>query len=205
MLITHSHKDHFVPLLAILRQPPYAHNFKYDELRFYGPENLEQIYDRTVTAYSNERGPEHVAFSVMEDRQLERLGAYTVTALRAQHAPALKSLNYIIEDGKKALLYLLDSGYPTEDTLNCLETCGKRFDCVVMDSTMGFDAYEYHMNFAENKKLKQELIKRGAVHENTKFVISHITHNHCPSHEEIEKEFDGSGITVAYDGIELEF
>lgn len=205
VLITHSHSDHYYPLFANLRQSPYSQGFKYDELRFYGPKELEHIYEQLVTVYSETRGLEHLDFSVMEGGQTEKIGAYTVTALNAKHTPELNPLNYIIEDGKKTLLYLLDTGYPTEETFEYLQKSGKCFDCVVMEGTMGFADYIYHMNFAENKKLKEELIRRGVVHNATKYVIAHINHSYCPPHDEIEKEFENTGIMVSYDGMEIEF
>ena len=59
--------------------------------------------------------------------------------------------------------------------------------------------------FEENKILKKELISLKIANEDTIFIASHITHNKAGSHEEIEKIFDGTGIIVAYDGLEVEF
>lgn len=102
------------------------------------------------------------------------------------------------------LLYLLDSGYPTRETLDFIINYGKRLDCVIMDGTMGCNYYVYHMNFKQNRQLKAELDSAGVTDKNTKFIISHITHNHAGLHEEIEAEFADSGIIPAYDGMRIE-
>lgn len=204
ILITHPHMDHYYPNLANLRRKPYAHALKYEYLNIYGPSILKKMYDCSVALFGDLSGEEKVRFVTMEEKQTESIGEYCVTALKANHAPGLGALNYLIEKNGKRLLYLLDTGYPTKNTLDYLQSLNKRIDCVMMDSTMGDGSWIHHMGFAENKRLKTELLSRGITSENTKFVITHITHNHCGNHEEIEKEFQSTGILVAYDGMKLE-
>ncbi|MBQ5926331.1 MAG: hypothetical protein IIX01_00225 [Clostridia bacterium] len=210
VLITHAHQDHYVPISSYLRGDCFAHNLAYEKMYFYGPENLERIYDAVALAYGGVSASirQNVGFVATEDQTSYRVGRYVVTALKALHAPQLGCLNYVIEDGEKSLLYLLDSGYPTEETLAFLGKRNKPFDCVVMDGTMGVapaKSYIYHMGFDENKELKKELIARGIANENTRFVVTHITHNKAETHEKIEKLFEGTDIDVAYDGYELVF
>ena len=69
---------------------------------------------------------------------------------------------------------------------------------------MGVNYYEGHMNFKEDKKLKEYLCEKGVCGDKTKFVITHVTHNHAGLHEEIEEYFKDSKILVAYDGFILE-
>lgn len=204
ILITHPHMDHYYPNLANLRRKPYAHALKYEYLNIYGPGVLKKMYDCSVDLFSDSSGEEKVHFVPMEGRQTETIGEYSVTALKANHALDLGALNYLIEKNNKRLLYLLDTGYPTQDTFDYLRSMNKHIDCLMMDCTMGNGSWVHHMGFAENKKLKQEMLSMGIVSETTKFVITHITHNHCGSHEEIEKEFQSTGILVAYDGMKLE-
>lgn len=204
ILITHSHSDHYAPELARFRCDPYAHDFKYEKLYFYGSENLKSIYDAIDSVYGPTESRENIKFVCMENRNAKKIGKYTVTPMLAKHAPAIGSLNYIIEEEGTSLLYLVDTGYPTDETLDYLEGLGKVFNCIVMDSTMGDGYYVYHMNFDENKKLKDELTKRRLADGNTRFVITHITHNGAETHDKIEKIFEETDITVAYDGIEIE-
>jgi hypothetical protein len=135
------------------------------------------------------------------------VGKYKVTAIRARHFMHYNSLNYIIEEGDKKLLYLIDSGYPLDETFEYFEKNGYVFDCVIMDATMGYSpayTYIYHMGFDENKQLKEDMLKRGFATKSTRFIADHITHNKAETHEKIEKIFENTGIEVAYDGMEIE-
>ena len=208
VLITHAHQDHYVPITVNLRGAPFAHNLAYEKMYFCGAENLEAIYDAVISPYGmNKEYRKNVGFVITEDKKSYSVGKYKVTAITALHAPELGSLNYIIEDGKKSILYLVDSGYPTEETLAYLQERKQIYDCVIMDGTMGVappKAYIYHMGFEENKMLKAELLKRGMANHNTRFLVTHITHNYAEYHEKVEKSFEGTGIEVAYDGYEME-
>lgn len=208
ILITHAHQDHYVPITVNFRGDICAHNLKYEKMYFYGPSNLEQIYDATVSPYGiAPQRRKNVGFVVMEDKKTYTVGKYQVTAINAFHAPQLGSLNYIIDDNQKSVLYLVDSGYPTEETLAFLRERNRAFDCVIMDGTMGVappKTYMYHMGFEENKELKAQLLLEKIANENTRFIVTHITHNKAETHEKIEEIFKGSGIEVAYDGLEIE-
>ena len=206
-LITHAHSDHYVPISISLRGGCFAHNLAYEKAYFFGPKNLEEIYDAVVAPYGNPSEiRKNIGFVVMENQTTYKVGRYEVTALTAIHAPHLGSLNYIIDDGEKSLLYLLDSGYPTKETLDFLKGRNKPFDCVIMDGTMGVappKSYIYHMGFEENKSLKKEFLDLGIADGNTRFIVTHITHNQAETHEKIEEIFKGTGIDVAYDGFEV--
>ncbi len=208
VLITHAHEDHYMPTSLICRGDCFAHHMKYEKLYMYGPENLEQIFEDVVSPYGiSPVIRKDIEFVVLQDGQKENIGEYVVTALRASHAPHLLSLNYIIEKDGKSILYLLDSGYPTSETFQLLEARKQTFDAVIMDGTMGVapvNAYIHHMGFAENKMLKEELNRRNLVDKNTRFVVTHITHNQAETHDKIEEIFVGTDIEVAYDGFEFE-
>ena len=204
VLITHAHSDHYVPDLLRTRGGVQAHNLKYETIVFYGPSNLESICDQAHIPQEIRR---NIRFVPLRDGEKISVGNYRVTALKALHSPELGSLNYIIEEEEKRLLYLLDSGYPAQDTLTYLESLGLVFDCVIMDATFGVappGTYIYHIGFEENKLLKEELVRRGAADRHTRFVVTHITHNKAQTHERIESIFAGTGIEVAYDGLVLE-
>lgn len=204
ILITHSHSDHFSLELLPYRGGFGAHKLKYPDVYFYGPANLQAICDRVGMA---EAIREHIRFVALAEQTPVAIGNYEVTPIKALHSPELGSLNYIIEQEGKRVLYLVDSGYPTEETLAYLESLGKTFDLVVMDGTFGFapaKTYLYHMGYEENKLLKKELEQRGLTNGDTKFVVTHITHNKSEYHEKVEEIFAGTGIEVAYDGFEIE-
>lgn len=204
VLITHSHSDHYVPNLLATRGGLNAHNLKYQDVYFYGPADLQQICDGVKIP---EPIREHIQFVSLKEQKTVSIGGYEVTPIKALHSPELGSLNYIIEQDGKSVLYLVDSGYPTAETLTYLQGLGKIFDLVVMDGTFGVapaKTYIYHMGYEENKLLKKELEQLGIADAHTRFVVTHITHNKSEYHEKVEEIFAGTGIDVAYDGIEIE-
>ncbi|MDE6398251.1 MAG: hypothetical protein K2L51_02925 [Clostridiales bacterium] len=206
MLITHTHADHFAPQILDTRGGDYAHDLTAEKLHIYGNADVTRRFNGMFALFPIGNAiRENIVLHTVQAFVPFVAGEYTVTPLKANHAPEEDALNYIIDNGDTALLYLVDTGYPTDETLAYIKNYGKKFGCVVMDATMGVNYYERHMNFAENKKLKETLCKANVCNDNTEFVIAHITHNHAGLHEEIEKHFEGSGITVSYDGFAAKF
>ena len=204
VLITHSHSDHYVPIMLGVRGGVFAHNMKYEKINFYGPADLKEICDKEEIG---EKIRENIVFNEMTHGVRRHIGDYLVTSISALHAPERGSLNYVIEQGGKSLLYLIDSGYPTDETLKYLKENFAPFDAVIMDATMGVapaGAYIYHMGFAENIMLREKLLALGMAGESTRFIAAHITHNKAETHEKTEAFFEGTGIEVSYDGFEFE-
>lgn len=206
LLITHVHGDHYCPGLLETRGTDFAPVLGVRQLHVYGNTDVERLFQGYYALFPiREEIRREIVFHTLAPFQSERIDGYQVTPLKANHAPEQTALNYIIDDGKSALLYLLDSGFSTEETLAFLGSYPRKFDCVVMDGTMGFSYYVYHMNFQQNMELKNRLMELGAADGETRFVVAHITHNHAPLHEEIEAHFQKSGIEIAYDGVAIDF
>ncbi len=207
LLITHTHADHYVPNILETRGDDFAHNLKSEKLHIYGNADVARMFDGVFNVFPISQNIRNgIVFHTVNPCEELQIGGYTVTVLKAKHAYEQTAFNYIIEDGKSSLLYLIDSGYPTQETLRFLAKKNKPFSCVVMDGTMGITGqYECHMNYAENIALNKKLQELGLVGEKTRVVVSHITHNYVGVHEEVEEYFSGSGIEPAYDGMELEF
>lgn len=205
ILITHVHADHYCPQLLETRGSDFAHDIKYKTLNFYGNSDVERLYDGFYKLFPiREEIAKGIAFHTVNPDDCFKVGGYSVTAVHAVHAPDQIALNYIIDDGKSVLLYLVDTGYPTDEMFEKIAKYPKKFDCVVMDATMGANYYVGHMNFAENIKLKGKLEEYGKTGSKTRFVVAHITHNHAGTHDEVEKRFDGTGIEPSYDGMIIE-
>ncbi|MDE6504252.1 MAG: hypothetical protein K2L42_00085 [Clostridia bacterium] len=204
VLITHVHDDHYCPNLFSIRGTDFAPVLECEKLHVYGNADAERLFDGYYKLFPiRNEIRKSIVFHTLKPFESVNIGGYKVTALKANHAPEQIALNYIIDDGKSALLYLLDSGYPTAETLGYIGGYGV-FSCVIMDGTMGLNYYVHHMNFEQDKRLKEELLKLGAANEKTKFIVNHITHNHAGLHEDIEEYFRASGITVSYDGMVTE-
>lgn len=204
-LITHTHSDHYAPQILDTRGEDFAYNLRTEKLNIYGNEEVTKKFNGTFNIFPIRKSiKDNIVLNKLTAFKTYGIGRYKVTPIKAHHAPEEEPFNYIIDDGKSVLLYLVDTGYPFPETLEFIIGYGKRYDFVIMDGTMGNGYYEGHMCFADNKKLKEELLKAGAADESTEFTITHITHNHAGLHEEIEEYFQGSGITVSYDGMVLD-
>ncbi len=205
VLITHVHDDHYCPNILSTRGTDFAPVLNCRELHIYGNADAERLFDGYYKLFPiREEIRKNIVFHTLTPFQKMNIGGYSVIPLKANHAPEQVALNFIIDDGKKAVLYLLDSGYPVDETLDFIINYGKKFDCVIMDGTMGGNYYVYHMNFEQNKRLKNALDGAGATDKNTKFIVSHITHNHTGLHVEVEAVFKDCGIVPAYDGMNIE-
>ena len=206
LLITHTHADHYAPQILDTRGSDFAHNMAAEKLHIYGNEEVARKYGKMFEIFPlRDKIRKNIVLHTVKAFVSFTADEYKITPLKACHALEENALNFIVDDGKTALLYLVDSGYPFDETLDCLQAYGKKFRCVVMDATMGNSYYKGHMNFKENIKLKNYMYDAGVCDEKTKFIITHITHNHCGLHEDIEKEFAGSGIDVSFDGMTVNF
>lgn len=210
VLITHAHCDHFNPVHFGLRGAHYAHKIKAPELNIYGSEPVKRVYDTVMPAYygtKNNSILDSIHVNEILAYETKNIGRYAVTALPAKHAPHLIALNYVIQCDGKTLLYFHDTGYPDPEITEFIKEKIGYVDCVVMDATLGtmqVDDSNGHMSFDQDKRLVARLKSEGVADDKTVFVVNHITHNHAPSHEEIEEIFADTGITVTYDGMKLE-
>lgn len=205
VLVTHTHSDHYAPQILDTRGDGFAYGLQAEKLHIYGNREVTRKFEGTFALFPiRAKIRENIVLHTVKAFEPFFAGEYEVTPVTAHHAPEEEPFNYIIDDGKTALLYLVDTGYPFPETLAYITGRGKKYGCVVMDATMGVNYYEGHMNFEENKKLKEVLCASGACDAKTKFVITHITHNHTGTHEETEKYFADSGIAVAYDGMRIQ-
>ncbi len=209
LLITHTHADHYIPQLFDIRADAFAHNLKYKVMNVIGNGEVKKFFDAVFSFYPiGASARDNLNFIDATLYQKMRVGRYSVTPIRANHALEQVGLNYIIEDGNSSLLYLVDSGLPLPETMEYLLSLEHSFDCVVMDGTMGCcppGTHPQHMCFAENIVLKEQLFGCGCADTHTQFIVTHISHNHAGLHEDIERTLSPHGIITAYDGITVQF
>ncbi len=209
LLITHVHSDHYAPSIFSLRGGTYAHNMQFPQMNVYGSNTVREYFDKEFSVFPiDESIKENILFPTVAPYTEIQVGKYSVIALPANHAPELNCFNYLISDGKTALLYLIDTGYPFPEVISFLEAYPVKIGCVAMDATMGnapLGIYAYHMGFAENIQLKKELTEKRIATERTLFVAMHITHNHTGLHKDTRKYLSEENIILAYDGITLYF
>lgn len=209
LLITHTHADHFVPSVLEIRAGVFAHKLKCPNMNVYGSPDVRRVYYGAAAIYGFSRVTEAtVNIHTLTAYQTAPVGKYTVTPLPARHAlGTLVAFNYVIERDGQKLLYLHDTGMPTDQVIDFLANSVGRVDGVVMDATMGVaDVADTcgHMSFAQNMRLVEILRTRGVADDKTTFVVNHITHNNAETHDKVEEIFAGTGIIVSYDGMKLE-
>lgn len=203
LLISHAHPDHFYPedIAAIL--PPMGQHFKRHKLNVFGNEDVGRILKQTVENYDNYM--QYLVFNEVHSFEKIQINDYEMIPLKANHKEQEECLLYIIRDGKKTLLYGLDSGEFCEETWDRINQY--YFDCVVLDCT-SVDKREFfkgHMGFEENIEVKERMIKSGAAGSGTIFVSTHFAHSFAPFHQRLTDKLQPYGFVAAYDGLDIEF
>lgn len=200
IFITHSHSDHFYPEDFEMRLGGFAHIEGDKILNIYGNSKVGSLYGEAI-------GDKDIK-GVMDYRLVEAFkpfeaGKAIVTPLPADHAKEEDCFIYVIQIDGKTLLYGHDSGYfPEEAWERLLEL---KFDGVILDCTFGPREWRVgHMGLSANVEIKDRLIKEGAADENTKFIVTHFSHNMKLMHDEMAEAAGEHGFITAYDGFELE-
>lgn len=138
LLVTHWHADHLIAEEVALRMTGYGNDLP-GVLTVYGSGEVKRFYDRAFELEGRE-DPSRVQFKEVAagDAFSVAQGKYMVHAFHARHAKnAGDALFYGITDGKSAALYMHDSGFPSEETLEAMKGSGLIFDYVSMDCTQG--------------------------------------------------------------------
>lgn len=206
VLMTHSHTDHFYTQELILRAFPYAYDRDKNKMRLYGNAKCRDMFQRTLDVDDDSANMRDcVDFHLSWEFRPFTASGYEITPLRARHDNKESCLIYSIKDQEgKCVLYGNDTGYFPEDTWEHLK--GMYFDVVSLDCTMGGQQGNFygHMCLDDNKKVKERMLEIGCADENTRFVMTHFSHNGGLLHHELEERAEEMGFTVAYDGMILE-
>jgi len=202
VLVTHTHPDHFYVEELRLRAPPFSRE---------GAGGLVLAGSRAAVSRAEEalRGYRGVGVEYLPLRpgvEVE-LDEYRVTPIPAVHnvPPGEEPFNYIIGRGGREVLYALDTGPYGEEQYSLLR--GHRLSLVVADATMGLlgrGAYRYHMSIADVEELRRRLVEEGVAGPETRFVLTHFSHNGSPPHDELAGLLEGRGLEAAYDCMEVE-
>ena len=203
LLISHSHADHFVPHDLVLRRPPYAHFSERQPLRVYGNNFVRDTYQsalETVFHTSSDVMEEYVEFVTIKPFDVLELDeCTTVTALPALHKRDEDCLLYLVERNGKAVMYGHDSGIFPEPTWQALQ--GKHVDVITLDCTFGSGSDGLnHMGVPDNAAIRERMIADGIADADTKFVITHFSHNAGLNHDELTALGAEHGLLCAYDG-----
>lgn len=205
LLVTHSHMDHFYAHDFILRGYKYAHEMTSPTLSIYGNREVKAVFEECTRRELREEVKSSISFTVLEAYRKVSIGDFEVTPLPANHSKGEECFVYLIEKGGKRILYLNDTGMLSPEVYPRLQ--GKRVDLVSFDCTFVFESRgenARHMGIGDNMAVKAELERVDAVRKDTKYVVTHFSHNQAPLRENLDRLEREYGVICAYDGMTVE-
>ncbi len=199
LLVTHSHDDHFYPEDIQMRKEPYAHISLDKPLNVYGNDAVKMKFARTnVEPVQNNR----ITFSEVKPFNTYDIGKANVMPLLADHTPGETCLLYLFTLEGKTILYGHDTGYFPEQTWAHLQNT--KIDAAILDCTDGPGPCEnYHMGFPAVLKVKKRLESQHCTDSQTKFIITHFSHNGRLLYDELVSMASPHDFIVSYDGMEI--
>lgn len=207
LLVTHSHMDHFYAHDFILRGYKYALDMSASAMHVFGNAEVKKVFGECTRREMRADVADAISVSVIKPFTEYKIGDYTVTAFPAVHSKTEDALLFLAERGNKAYLHLHDTGMPPMRIFEYLKEKGKTVNLVGMDCTL-IDTHSStsgrHMGIDENAKVMRLLRANGTADENTKFVITHFSHNSAPFTERLAAIEEKYGVIAAYDGMTVE-
>jgi phosphoribosyl 1,2-cyclic phosphate phosphodiesterase len=197
LLITHCHHDHFAYRELEYLRPGYAARNDLPNLQIYGTEHVINMVPEFKDLWLDQNTI--VPFTSYD------VGDYKITTLKAIHGSGPNPLNYIIQRDGKSFLYGCDTGYYEEETWAYLASSGIKLDLVISECTGGPTRvdYKYHMGLPNVCDLRMKFEEIGVITPDTKWIITHFSHNGGATYDEMVIVAEPKGFEVAYDGLEL--
>lgn len=204
LLVTHSHQDHWYPEELMLRGKGFASDI-YEKLDIYGNEDVYRRLKEAEAFVGKDMSKNaEIQFHLLEAYKTYELPGYIMVPLKAKHKKNEDCYIYFIQQGRKTILYGNDTGYFPDATWEFLKN--RYLDVVSLDCTMQqYKEGTNHMGIQDNVEVVNRLKKMGCVDDNTKYVITHFSHNGGMLHEDIERAVKPYQFIVAYDGLSVEF
>lgn len=139
-------------------------------------------------------------FVETKDKDVISLGDYTVEAYRGNHTENV--CHFIIKNGEACLFYGLDGAWLQYEEIRAIWK--HKPSLAVFDATVGFVEKDWRVFEHNNLNMVIEM-KKSIDTDIKKYVISHMAYTLHTDHQTLCREMEKHGITVAYDGLEIEF
>lgn len=207
LLVTHSHTDHFYAQEFVNRGYRFAYRMKTPALSVYGNEEVGAVFEEGTRREIRPAVAEGLQFHCVHPYEDLKVGAYRVLTLPARHGNKEEALLYCISQEGKSILWLNDSGPLLEEVYPFLEKKGIKADMVSFDCTFADEEHpssERHMNIFQNMEAREKMVKYHIVDQNTKYYVTHFSHNGAPFRDRMEQMAARYGFIAAYDGCEAE-
>ncbi len=206
LLISHSHMDHFYAHDFILRGYKYSYAMSAQNVTIYGNNVVKEVFLECTKREMKECvAPSYKLVTLNAYMQI-KCNEYKVLALPSRHSSSEQTLMFYIEKDGKGYLNAYDSGWFNDEVYDFLKRNNAKIDLVVFDCTFldgESSSQSRHMGIEANMHIKERLIKEGLVNDNTKYVITHFSHNSNPTPERLEGIERQYGVIAAYDGLEI--
>jgi len=215
LLITHSHMDHLDAHTLWARQMrpgsdvmTSKERLKESSARFsalptlnlFGTERVKDVLKSELDFVSAD-----ISFTVIEPFNKYKSHNLELFILEANHTDGdYSAINYIIKRNGVTLLYLLDTGWPFDKTLD--EIKKYKFDFIIVEGTFGLGKDSpRHMNLDKNKRLLEYFNQNGLWKNKADCYLTHLSPHWNPPHDDYLPIVEASGLKLAYDGLEIEY
>jgi phosphoribosyl 1,2-cyclic phosphate phosphodiesterase len=207
LLITHSHLDHFAPIDLFFRSKSYyAHNLTEEKLYMYSNEAVLDRYNKALADYNEEPTDQSIIASFLPLYTPTKLDRYTVTALRANHAPEQTAYVYLIQDKDSTLLYLHDTGRLYDEVYDYLTDNRIKADLITFDCTYGLiKSGGGHLGIDSCQPERERLLEHKIAGKDTQMIVNHFSHNGGAIYDEMVPVAEELGFQTSFDGMEVEF
>lgn len=206
VLITHAHMDHCYPQEFLLHGEPYAHDMHAPVVTIYGNKSVRKRFKKATAEEITAEIAASVPFKTVRPFDAFTAANYRITALPARHTKGEECLFYAVQSGNKTALLFNDSGILEDDVYARMQEIGLRFDLVAFDCTYGHcqKGKRRHMGALDADGEREKMKAHGLVHEHTKYVLTHFSHNGILPYEVLVEKEKPLGFIVAYDGMTIE-
>ncbi len=207
VLITHAHMDHCYPQEFVLHGEPFAHGMTEPKITVYGNATVAESFESATRAELKPEIAPSVPMKKVEPFDcFTTESGYKITALPAVHTAGEQCLFYAVEHCGKTALLFNDSGILPNETYDKMAKLGLKFDLVSFDCTYGHAKHGKgrHMGALDADGERDKMKECNLVHNGTKYVLTHFSHNCNLTHSELCKKEKDYGFTVAYDGMTVE-
>lgn len=208
-LQTHSHPDHFDPGHLLSRSPEYG-VVGAPLLHFYAsPGTVRQaaahfqgFYDTDDMLAPSTGERLNLAIHEISAWQPTAIGPYRVTAIPANHDPAVESMLYAVETDGQCVFYGTDTAALPEETWHGIRRLGLQFDIVVLDHTYGPGLPgSDHLSAQQVSQHVARMRQEGILAASGRAFATHISHEGNPPHAELSVFAAKHGYEIAYDGL----
>lgn len=215
ILVTHAHEDHLAPEeLDYLRKgfcnvpmfegPITIHGTRPTFARMDRELRTNVMENRAEKVYRDGRLILH-EIAPFQTFEIPDNGAI-VRTFRANHAPELDPLVFIVTLRGRTVLFCNDTGYLPEESWKAFEEARGQFhlDLAILDNTGALlDWRNGHMGAQAVLDTLERLSALGFVDQSTVKVVNHFSHNSGSTYSELVAYYEPRGILVGYDGMTL--